>query len=384
MLKIGLIINPIAGMGGRVGLKGTDGELTYSEALRRGAEPVSHDRMQQFIRSFLIHSSSIDKIHFLVCRGSMGNGQVESILASNENFSLTECYDTGSRQSTAGDTVKAAGKMAEDGAGLICFAGGDGTARDLLSGIESSEIDPAPLLLGVPAGVKMHSSVFAISPEAAGEILSSYLKGTTSTEQREIMDIDEEDYRRGILSAKLYGYASVPVLSGMVQHSKSVQLMDEEMEKKAIAEEIAHDIEVDNENIYFLGAGTTVYAVKEKLGIDGSLLGVDAVLGRKMMGKDLWDEPILEMLEGKYGKIILTPIGRQGFLLGRGNQQFSPRVLKKVGIQNIRIISTRGKLEEIENLIVYTGNRVLDDQFPKFMKVLVGPDRYKMVRIVKG
>ncbi|MDP6155105.1 MAG: ATP-NAD kinase family protein [Candidatus Thermoplasmatota archaeon] len=384
MLKIGLIINPIAGMGGRVGLKGTDGEPTYTEALRRGGEPVSYYCMGQCIRSFRSHFESGGMITFFICNSSMGSEKVESMLASIENIRLSHCYDSGGLPTTAADTLNAVLKMTEEGAELLCFAGGDGTARDLLSGIENSGVDPKPLLLGVPAGVKMHSSVFALSPEAAGEILAAYVAGKTDLEDREIMDIDEDNYRRGILTAKLHGYASVPVLKGMVQHSKSAGIVDEEMEKEGIAEEIAHDIEADNENIYFLGAGTTVFAVKKRLGINGSLLGVDAVMGREMIGKDVWDEQMLDMLDGSTGKIILTPIGRQGFLLGRGNQQFSAEVLETVGIHNIRVISTRGKLDEIENMIIYTGDRALDDQFPKFMKVLVGPDRFKMVCVIKA
>ena len=381
MLKIGLIINPIAGMGGRVGLKGTDGENTYAEALERGAKPVAEESMLRCIQSFLTHFDPALNIHFLVCRPSMGSIKVESILRSIENVRLTHCFNTGSRLTTAMDTKNAVLKMTEEGASLICFAGGDGTARDLLCGIKSSRGDVTPMLLGVPAGVKMHSSVFALSPRVAGEILAAYVGGKTTPGEREIMDIDEENYRRGILTAKLYGYVSVPILGGMVQHSKSARLVDEKREKKGIAEEIAHNIEKDKQNIYFLGAGTTVFAVKKRLGIDGSILGVDAVRERKMIGKDIWDEQMLEMLKGSSGKIILSPIGRQGFLLGRGNQQFSPRILRKVGIHNIRVISTRGKLDEIKNMIIYTGDRALDELFPKFMKVLLGPDRFKMVRV---
>ena len=381
-MRIGLIINPIAGMGGRVGLKGTDGEHTYSEALRRGAKPMAHESMLRCIRSFLTHFDHTGKIHFLVCGGPMGSREVISTLASLENIQLTDCFDTESGITTAVDTVEAVIKMTEEGASLICFAGGDGTARDLLSGAERS--GAPPMILGVPAGVKMHSSVFALSPEAAGEIIAVYARGGTTTEEREIMDIDEDNYRRGVLTVKLHGYASVPVLGGMVQHSKSARLVDEGMEKIGIAEEIAHDIETDRENIYFLGAGTTVFAVKKRLGIDGSLLGVDAVMGRKLIGKDVWDEQMLEILENSAVKIILTPIGRQGFLLGRGNQQFSPGVLRKAGIRNIRVISTRRKLDEIERMMIYTGDRVLDGQFPGFMKVLVGPGRYRMVRVAKA
>jgi len=376
-----LIINPIAGMGGRVGLKGTDGEETYLEALKRGAEPVAEESMLRCIRSFITHFDPARSVRFLFCGGSMGSAKVESMLTSLSNVEIIDCFDPGRRQTAAGDTVDAMVRMSKEGAVLLCFAGGDGTARDLLSGISSGGTS---LLLGIPAGVKMHSSVFALSPEAAGEILAAYIDGKTASEEREIMDIDEDNYRRGILTAKLHGYASVPVLKGMMQHSKSAQIIDEEMEKEGIAEQIAHDIEADMENIYFLGAGTTVFAVKKRLGIDGSLLGVDAVRGRKLCAKDVWDKQMLEMLGDSPGKIILTPIGRQGFLLGRGNQQFSPRVLEKIGIPNIRVISTRGKLDEIEHMIIYTGDRALDEQFPSFMKVLTAPDRYRMVQVVKA
>jgi len=381
--RIGLIINPIAGMGGRVGLKGTDGRETYEEAVKRGAQPVSTPLMIVCLDAMIRFFSAGSRVLFLLCRGSMGGEILGNILIRTEGVELEYLPETGDEPTTAADTMRAAEAMIEKGAELIVFAGGDGTARDVLIARKGSPSTDLPMMLGVPAGVKMHSSVFALSPEAAGEIMAAFARGETGSSLREVMDIDETDYRNGSLTARLYGYAPVPSLAGMVQHSKCSDVKDDELEKEDIAEEMYHEIMENRGEVYFLGAGTTVFAVKKRLGVAGSLLGVDAVRGDELIGKDIWEKHMLELLRGNICKIVLTPIGRQGFLIGRGNQQFSPEVLGKVGIENIRVISTGSKLDEINELIIYTGDRELDERFPKFVRVLVRPDRYRMVKVVK-
>ena len=380
-LILGFIVNPVAGMGGRVGLKGTDGPEIYREALERGAEPLSRELM---VRSIAVMGKFIQGrsvFRALVCGGCMGGDGVNEAISSIDGVEVEYVYRSEYDTTTPQDTVNAAKVMMDEGTDLIIFSGGDGTARDIIRGL-GEQASPAPcMILGVPAGVKMHSSVFALSPESAGELAAAFVKGDTYPSDREVIDVDEENYRNGLLSVKLHGYARVPVLEGKLQHSKSVDYGDDRLDKEGIAEEMAFTIEEDEEYLYFLGAGSTLYGIKKELEIKGTLLGVDAVKGRELTGRDIWERQMLDMLEKHPVKIILAPIGRQGFLLGRGNQQFSPEVIRRVGVENILVVATRAKMDEIDNLIIYTGDRELDDCFPKFLRVLTSPGRYRMVRV---
>ena len=393
---IGLIINPIAGMGGRVGLKGTDSEEILREAVERGAVRSSPDRMLDFVDALVRFDTGRGSKRFLLCRGAMGGRKLHDRLASIDNTFCEYVFSPKSSDTTADDTVNAVEAMAGRGVGLIVFAGGDGTARNVLEGLmgprgnstarnvgEGRELrkDNSPQMLGVPTGVKMHSSVFALSPGAAGDVVGAFLRGEATSSEREVMDIDEANYRSGILTAKLYGYARAPVLPGLVQAAKSTDVKDDSAEKEGIAEEMAYEIGKDHDTVYLLGAGTTVYAIKEKLDIDGTLLGVDAVMDGVAIGLDIWERQIMTILDRRPGKIVLAPIGRQGFLLGRGNQQFSPEVIREVGTEKIIVVSTRAKLLELDHLVIYTGDRELDEKFPDYIKVLVGLDRYRMMKV---
>jgi len=263
MKRIGIVVNPIAGMGGRGGLKGTDGRETYEEAIKRGAQPVSEREMVVCLEAMIRFVPRGMKACFLLCRGSMGSGRLGNNLTRTEGMELKYVFEAGDGLTSAVDTMRAVRAMVDEGAELIVFAGGDGTARDVLKTREVSSSKDLPMILGVPAGVKMHSSVFARSPEAAGEIMAAFVRGGTRISRREVMDIDENNYRNGSLTARLYGYAPVPSLVGMVQHSKSSDVGDDELEKEGIAEEMYHEIMDNSEEVYFLGAGTTVFAVKK-------------------------------------------------------------------------------------------------------------------------
>ena len=383
MLTLGFIINPIAGMGGRVGLKGTDGPEVYQEALERGAEPSSREEMIKSIAALRRFIQGKPVFCALLCGDSMGGDRVDEAIYRINDIEVRYVYESVSDPTTSRDTVDAVKAMMDEGADLILFAGGDGTARDIIRGMEEYTSPEPCMILGVPAGVKMHSSVFALSPGSAGELAAAFVKGDTYPSDREVMDVDEDNYRSGVLSVRLYGYARVPILEGKVQHSKSTEYGNDGMDKEGIAEEMTFTIEEDDGHVYFLGAGSTLYEIKKRLGIEGALLGVDAVRGRELIGKDIWEKQMLDILEKYPGKIkiVLAPIGRQGFLLGRGNQQFSPDVIRRVGVENILTVSTRAKMDEIDRLIIYTGDRELDERFPKFLKVLTAPGRYRMVRV---
>ncbi len=358
MLKAGLIVNPVAGMGGEVALKGTDGVV--DEAIRRGARRVSPEKAERFLRSVR------EEVHFLVPSGEMGEEYVKALGIPHDV--ICQCPE----RTGAGDTRRAAELMLGR-VEIIIFVGGDGTARDVVSVVDSK----VPVL-GVPSGVKMYSGVFAVNPEAAAKILDAFARGEASLRDAEILDIDEDAYRRNELRISLYGYAKTPYVEDMVQSSKSEYYgQDEEEDKEAIAEFFVENMERDT--LYLLGAGTTVAKIGEKLGIDKTLLGVDAVYNGKLVGKDLGAREILELLE-RYprAKIVVTPIGSQGFIFGRGNQQFTQEILDRVGKENIIVVATPRKMRDIKSLRVDVPE---PEKLKGYYRVLVGYGKYRMVRV---
>ena len=119
------------------------------------------------------------------------------------------------------------------------------------------------------------------------------------------------------------------------------------------------------------------------MNIKNTLLGIDAIYQNKLVGSDLNEKQILRLLE-KYprAKVILSPIGAQGFILGRGNLQLSPSVISKIGIDNIIVVSTPAKLASTPVIRVDTGDKKLDKKFAEkeFMMIVIG---YRLSRVVK-
>lgn len=370
-LKLGLIINPIAGMGGRVGLKGTDGEAYYI-ALKKGAKPVTPGRALEFLNSL-----DIENFELYVAPKIMGENVARKSKHKDKIAKIIgELY---SERTTAEDTKRIAKQMVNEKIDLLVFVGGDGTARDI-----ADAIDMKIPVLGIPSGVKMFSAVFAVNPKAAAEIVKAFAKGEVRIVEEEVLDIDEEAYRKNILKARLYGYLKVPIVTGLVQSSKqpSTDIADEEDNKRAIAERIVEEMEPDT--LYILGAGTTIKAIADRLGIEKTLLGVDAVYNSKLVGKDLDEKGLLELLE-KYSKakIIVTPIGGQGFIFGRGNQQISPNVIKRVGgKKNIIVVATWRKIRNLDVLRVDTGDEEVDNMLRNYVKVIVDYHDAVMMKVV--
>ncbi len=368
-LNLGLIVNPIAGIGGKYALKGSDGEA-FLKALAKGAELVSPKRAKRFVRS--LSRFIVEEV--LVPPGVMGEDIVkESGLPSK----VVDCVSKSKWPTEASDTINCS-LMIKEKVDIIVFVGGDGTARDIFSSINRGI--PA---LGVPAGVKVYSSVFATSPESAAGILSTCSTVGCMLEEREVMDIDEDAFRKGKLMARLYGYLLVPSARGLVASSKEPTLGEEE-EKKAIGETVAELMEKCT--LYILGPGSTVKAVADAIGVEKTLLGVDAVHNGKLIEKDLDENGLLKLLR-KYRKvaIVVSPIGGQGFLFGRGNQQISPKVLRTVisknGKEGILIISTRNKLAKISELLVDTGDPGVDKMLKGYYRVIVGYNRFKIIKV---
>jgi predicted polyphosphate/ATP-dependent NAD kinase len=360
MKKLGLIINPVAGMGGAVGLKGTDGPELLRRAEQLGALPQAERRAEQALMTLV---PLADTLELLTYSGSMGEaaavacGLRPRVIGSGS-----------SPRTTADDTAEAARRMAAQGIDLLLFAGGDGTARDICGAIGTSLT-----VLGIPAGVKIQSAVFATSAAAAGRVAESYLGDPIGrVKEAEVMDIDEDDYRRDILSARLYGYLEIPDAGRQLQSRKAASAPGERAMQRAIAAELVEHMTGDR--LYIVGPGTTCRSLTEMLGLEGSLLGVDLIRARRLIGTDVSEREILEKTVAGNCSLILTPVGGQGFLLGRGNQQISPAVIDKVGKQNIIVAATAEKLGSLRGrpLLVDTGDPETDSYLCGYYRVVSG------------
>lgn len=359
MKTIGFIINPIAGMGGRVGLKGTDGEETLRKALEMGAEPIAPTRAMETLERLRPINYAIELLTYPY---KMGEDEAKEC-----GFTPTVIGSITPDKTTAADTKNAVKKMMELGVHLIIFVGGDGTARDICSVVKTD----IPVL-GVPAGVKVHSAVFAVDPEGAARVITSFVQTGLPLTKAEVMDIDEEAFRMGRVSAKLFGYMHVPFEFDLMQPTKiaSPFSSEEKANQLAIAKYVVENMEPDV--IYLLGPGTTVHAIGEVLKIRKSLLGVDLVQNEKMMGFDVNERQILSKIKGERAKVIVTAIGGQGFIFGRGNQQISPAVLRAVGKENVTVIATHSKLSNLRKLRVDSGDPEVDGWFKGHIRVITG------------
>jgi predicted polyphosphate/ATP-dependent NAD kinase len=371
--KIGFIINPIAGMGGRVGLKGTDG--VYEKAIELGAKPVASIKAQEMLREFKENFSNHENIIWFTCKGEMGGNELKK--ANISSFKIV--YDDEKEITTSEDTKKACKKFLELGIELIIFCGGDGTARDICE-----VIDKKIPILGIPSGVKMHSGVFGINTGATAKMLIQFVNQTLTIGDVEIMDLDEDLYRKGEWNIRLFGIAKGIVEPTYVQVGKTYfeSISDDEI-KDELTDHIEDELEKNNDFLFLFGSGGTIDYIARKLNFDNTLLGIDAVYRKKVIEKDLNEKEILKLLN-KYQKtkVILSPIGAQGFILGRGNLQLSPKVIDRIGIDNVIVISTPSKLVHTPIIRVDTGDKILDKKFAEleFIMVVVG---YHLSRVVK-
>jgi predicted polyphosphate/ATP-dependent NAD kinase len=371
--RIGLIVNPVAGIGGRVGLKGSDGEAIYRRAIELGAVPVSPGRTREALKML---AEIRDEIELLTYPNEMGEDEARSC-----GFSPLVIGSIRPGATTPKDTERAAGEMREKGVELLLFTGGDGTARNVFDAVS----DMLPVL-GIPGGVKIHSGVYAASPIKAARLVIDFVRNPqkTSLLSAEVMDIDEEMVRRDRVSARLYGYMKVPYERGLNQCSKAGSNPQEGVHQDEIASDVIYNMEKDT--IYLIAPGTTTKAVTDKLGLKGTLLGIDAVQNRRILASDLNEPAILKMMEGHSEarfKIIITIIGQQGYMFGRGNQQLSPTVIRKVGKENIIVIATANKIFSLngEPFLVDTGDPELDKDLEGYTQVVTGFGRRQVYRV---
>jgi predicted polyphosphate/ATP-dependent NAD kinase len=364
--RVGFLVNPIAGMGGAVGLKGTDGRKTLRDAIRKGAKPVSPDKGLKYLEELQRRDN---RVEVLTAPGSMGENIANQLQLQHESIGRI------GRITTSEDSVRIARLMKKTGTDLIVFCGGDGTARDILTSVGQK----FPVL-GVPAGVKIYSSVFAINPVAAAESTAAFLSGQIPKRSGEVVDVDEVAFRKNRLSVKLFGYLTTPDSGSLMQGSKSATGSSEDDELDAIAEYFVE--EIDPVGTYILGPGSTTERIAKRLGAKKTLLGIDAVKGDGTpLGQDV-NEAVLLRLVKSSAKIVISPIGGQGFLFGRGNQQISPEVLRRVGVDNVTVVASRSKIEALHprRLLIESGDDEVDRQFQGYRRVITG---YREEMVVK-
>ncbi|MDX1696220.1 MAG: ATP-NAD kinase family protein [Ketobacteraceae bacterium] len=359
--QIGLVINPFAGIGGAVGLKGSDGNEVVEKALALGAEKRAVHRVNQVLQRLL---PLRDKIRFLAAPGDMGTTPCESL-----GF---ECQTVGSladpERTTAADTERCVRDIAAIGVQLLVFAGGDGTARNIVNSVPAKQ-----LCLGIPAGVKIHSGVYAVNVHGAAEIITQLVNGQlVSVAENEVRDIDEAAFRQSVVKARYYGELVTPVEHRYLQH---VKCGGREVEALVLEEIAAGLIEqMDEETLYVMGPGTTTGAVMDAMGLPNTLLGVDLVKDQALVASDVSEQELLEATRGVPARIVVTLIGGQGHILGRGNHQISPRVLRQVGPENLIVIATKSKLEALQGrpLLVDTYDEALNESLAGLTEVITG------------
>jgi predicted polyphosphate/ATP-dependent NAD kinase len=375
LLRIGLIINPLAGLGGSLAMKGSDGELMrkHVATLEVAQRHRAYERARRALTVLLPERTGV---HFTTWPGEMG-----AKLLQEMDLSAHVLGEACAGLSTAQDTRSAAMALRTAGVDVIVFAGGDGTARDIYDAVG----DNCPVL-GIPAGVKMHSGVFAVSPEAAGELLLELARGgMVGLQAREVRDIDEQAFREDVVRSRFYGEMLVPGEGRYLQHTK--------VGGRESAELVAVDIaiwlveQMDPDTTYLIGPGSTTAAIMQELDLPNTLLGVDVVRGGELLLSDADETALLQCLTEKPGPahIIVTIIGGQGSVFGRGNQQFSPAVIRHVGLDNIDIVAAKSKISGLEGrpLLVDTNDLALDNELSGYHPVITGYDDRVLYRVAR-
>ena len=377
MVRLGLLVNPDAGLGGRLGLKGSDGQAELARS--KGAEDRSGPRMRLMLEYFSkLRRSGFEGIEWVSSEGRMGTDW----LPEGATIGSVRTTHSSSGSTSAAVSSAAVGALLKEGIDLLVYAGGDGTTRDIVAALDSAGSPDTPVI-GVPTGVKMHSGCFAASPKAAAEVLSAWLDGDLLLASTEVLDLDEERYRQGEWVVQLYAEAMTPASPRWMQGSKQrIEASGEEDTTEGLADHI-RELVISEDGLVIWGSGGTLRAIAEMNGFQPTNLGIDATLGNEQVGTDLDETGLLEILSSHTGPVtlLLSPMGGQGFLIGRGNLQLSPEVLRAIGIDNILGVVTPAKLLTVRRLRIETGDANLDAEFAakRYMKVLQG---YRTTRVL--
>ena len=378
-MRVGVLVNPDAGLGGRLGFKGSDGRA--KEARAAGAEDRAGPRMlqcmtklQQLLNSGLNRTDA--KPQFLTWQGRMGGDWLGDFKFTNIGKSPSE--------TTAEDTSILVSDLLSSEVDVIIYAGGDGTTRDIVNAMNGDETP----LIGVPGGVKMHSGCFAPTPNAAAEVLLSFLQGDLLSSITEVMDLDEEVYQIGEWKVRMYGEAWTPASPRFMQGSKQqVERASEDEIIEGLANHVADLINEDENLMLILGSGGTINRIGNHLGLDLTLLGID-ILHKGELFTDLNEQQLLEIITPFGGEklLLLSPMGGQGFLIGRGNLQLSPNVLRAIGHESVLGVATPSKLIGLNFLRIDTGDPELDLTFQekRFIKLLQGYRTTRVIRVLES
>ncbi|MFO1060368.1 MAG: ATP-NAD kinase family protein [Dongiaceae bacterium] len=365
-MRLGLVVNPIAGMGGAVGLKGTDTPEILSRARALGAQPRAALRAGQALQ--VVAAALGGRVTVLAPGGAMGEDAARAAgLAVEPLPGGGAAGETGPGETGPADTERAAAALAAAGVELLLFCGGDGTARDVCRAI--GERLPA---VGIPAGVKMHSAAYATGPRAAGELAVRFLADGRPVRPPQVMDIDEDAFRAGAVAARLYGYLAVPYHRELLQGAKAGRVNSEPAALDAIAAEVGDRLRPGR--VYLLGPGSTTAAIAGRLGWPKTLLGVDAYADGTRIAADAGEAALLAAIAGRPATAVVTPIGGQGHVLGRGNQQLGPALIRAIGRAGLVVVATPQKLASLQGrpLRVDTGDPALDADLVGHVRVITG------------
>jgi len=377
MTRLGILVNPDAGLGGKLGMKGSDGKA--KEARSMGAEDRSGPRMKTMLNHFAtIHRGSHKDLQWRTSDGRMGTDWIPE----GSFFNSIKVVHSSNSQTNFQHTIDAVSKLIKQGIDILVYAGGDGTTRDIVTALKENGKPKLPIV-GVPSGVKMHSGCFASSPKAAAEVLSAWISGDLLVSSTEVLDLDEEQYRSGIWAIRLFDEAMTPNSPRWMQGSKElIETNSEEEIIEGLAEHIEESL-VSDGRLVIWGSGGTLRIIGDNLGYTLTTLGIDATRGEEVIGSDLNESELIATIEANDVPVslLLSPMGGQGFLIGRGNLQLSPKVLSMIGIENILGVVTPAKLMSVRALRIETGDDTLDSKFSemRYLKVLQG---YRTTRVL--
>lgn len=391
-MRLGIVVNPDAGLGGKLGFKGSDGRA--EEARAAGAEDRAGPRMHQCLNHLLgLATSSLNRsgvtLELLVWEGRMGSTWLPS-LETDAPFTV-EALGTTPDSTSPEDTTKLVQELVKAGAEALVYAGGDGTTRDIVKALEAMGDDAQKTaLIGVPGGVKMHSGCFATTPKAAAEVALSFALGDLRTAITEVMDLDETVYAKGEWKVRMYGEAWTPSSPRFMQGAKEqVERVSEEDTIEGLAHHVATLLADEPDLMVVWGSGGTLRRMGEHLNQELTLLGIDVQHG-DTVHNDLNEHGLLEVISAHVDEngqrpllLLLSPMGGQGFLIGRGNLQLSPAVLRLIGHGNILGVATPSKLIGLEAVRIDTGDDDLDAEFQakRFIKILQGFRTTRLIRV---